>query len=147
MACFPYLITYVFPDNLLCMGYFWAFPCQWYGKYCLLTGVGWYISATNNMHSPITIAIVGGIFNFHTSKTGETENGQNPNTIGICSCCALNRPVFEWNPVLLHPELTPWWSLLMVPTTRNLTAPSTPHFFLVQTGTVVTWSIVTWYET
>ena len=24
----------------------------------------------------------------------------------------LDRPVFEWNQVLLHPELTPWWSFL-----------------------------------
>ena len=32
--------------------------------------------------------------------------------IGICSYCVLDRPVFEWDQVLLHPELTLWWSLI-----------------------------------
>ena len=32
--------------------------------------------------------------------------------IGICSYFVLDRPVFEWNEVLLHPELTLWWSFL-----------------------------------
>ena len=32
--------------------------------------------------------------------------------IVICSYCVLDRPGFEWNQVLLHPELTPWWSFL-----------------------------------
>ena len=41
-----------------------------------------------------------------------SQNGQTPNIIGICSYCVLDRPVFEWNQVLLHPELTPWWSFL-----------------------------------
>ena len=43
--------------------------------------------------------------------------------------CVLDRPVIELNQILLHPELTLWWSsllpLLMVPTTRNLAAPPT----------------------
>ena len=34
------------------------------------------------------------------------------NIIGIGSYCILDRPVFEWSQVLLHPELTPWWSFL-----------------------------------
>ena len=84
-----------------------------------------------------------------TEKEGSQPNGQTPNIIGICWYCVLDRPVFEWNQVLLHPELTPWWSFLfadgahhkkpysptlsflpMVPTTRNLTAPPTPSKLL-----------------
>ena len=45
-------------------------------------------------------------------KKGDSQNGQNPNMIGICSYCVLDRPVFEWDQVLLHPELTPCWSFL-----------------------------------
>ena len=41
---------------------------------------------------------------------GVNQNGQTPNIIGICSYCVPDRPVFEWNQVLLHPGLTPWWS-------------------------------------
>ena len=39
---------------------------------------------------------------------GVSQNGQTPNIIGICSYRVLDRPVFEWKQVLLHPELTPW---------------------------------------
>ena len=35
-----------------------------------------------------------------------------PNIIGIYSYCVLDRPEFEWNQVLLYPELTPWWYFL-----------------------------------
>ena len=45
-------------------------------------------------------------------KKGVSQNGQIPNVIGICSYWVLDRPVFEWNQVLLYPELTPWWSFL-----------------------------------
>ena len=45
-------------------------------------------------------------------KKGVRQNGQTPNIIGICSYCVLDRPVFGWNQILLHPELTPWWSFL-----------------------------------
>ena len=45
-------------------------------------------------------------------KKGVSQNGKTPNIIGICSYCVLDRPVFEWNQVLLYPELTPWWSFL-----------------------------------
>ena len=41
-----------------------------------------------------------------------SQNGQTPNIIGICSYCVLDRPVFEWSQILLHPELTLWWSFL-----------------------------------
>ena len=41
------------------------------------------------------------------------KNGQTPSTIGICSYCVLDRPVFERCQTLLHQELTPWWSFLM----------------------------------
>ena len=34
--------------------------------------------------------------------------------IGICSYCVLDRPVFERCQTLLNPELTPWWSFLLV---------------------------------
>ena len=64
-------------------------------------------------------------------KKRVSQNGQTPNIIGICLYCVLDRPVFELNQILLHPELTLWWSsllpLLMVPTTRNLAAPPTPY--------------------
>ena len=45
-------------------------------------------------------------------KKGVSQNGLTPNIIGICSYCVLDRPVFEWNQVLLHPELTPRGSFL-----------------------------------
>ena len=45
-------------------------------------------------------------------KKGVSQNGQTPNIIGICSYCVLDRPVLEWNQVLLHLELTLWWSFL-----------------------------------
>ena len=45
-------------------------------------------------------------------KKGVNQNGQTPNIIGICPYCVQDRPVFEWNQVLLHPELTLWWSFL-----------------------------------
>ena len=48
-----------------------------------------------------------------TEKKGVSQNGQTPNIIGICSYCVLDRPVFEWNQVLLHREMTPWWSFLL----------------------------------
>ena len=44
-------------------------------------------------------------------KKGVSQNGQTPNIIGIRSYCVLDR-IFEWNQVLLHPELTPWWSFI-----------------------------------
>ena len=47
-----------------------------------------------------------------TEKWGVSQNGQTPNLIGICIYCVQDRPVFEWNQVLLHPELTPWRSFL-----------------------------------
>ena len=61
-------------------------------------------------------------------KREVSQNGQTPIIIGICSYCVLDRPVFEWNQVLHHPELHRGGlsSLPMVPTTRNLTAPPTP---------------------
>ena len=63
-------------------------------------------------------------------KKGVSPNGQTPNIIGICSYYVLVRPVFEWNQVLLRPELTPGGggvsSLPMVSTTRNLITPPTP---------------------
>ena len=31
-----------------------------------------------------------------------------------CSYCVLHRPVFERSQTLLHPELIPWWSFLLV---------------------------------
>ena len=37
---------------------------------------------------------------------------QTQNIFGICSYCVLDRPVFQWNQVVLHPELTLWWSVL-----------------------------------
>ena len=43
---------------------------------------------------------------------GVSQNGQTLNIIGIFSYCVLEWPVFEWNNVLLHPELTRWWSFL-----------------------------------
>ena len=46
-------------------------------------------------------------------KKGVIQNGQTPSIIGICSYCALDRPVFERCQTLLHPELTPWWSFLL----------------------------------
>ena len=45
-------------------------------------------------------------------KKWVSQNGQTPNIIGICSYCVPERPVFEWNQVLLRPQLTPWWSFL-----------------------------------
>ena len=53
-------------------------------------------------------------------KNGVSQNG--------CSYFVLGGPVFDWNQVLLHPELTRGGlsSLPMVPTRRNLTAPPTP---------------------
>ena len=46
-------------------------------------------------------------------KKGVSQNGQTPSIIGICSYCVLDRPVFEPCQTLLHPELTPWWSLIL----------------------------------
>ena len=46
-------------------------------------------------------------------KKGVSQNGQTPSIIGICSCCVLDRPVFERCQTLFHPELTPWWSFLL----------------------------------
>ena len=43
---------------------------------------------------------------------GVSQNCQTPNIIMICSYCVLDRPVFYWNQVPLHPELTPRWSFL-----------------------------------
>ena len=63
-------------------------------------------------------------------KKGVSQNGQTPRIIGICSYCVLDRPEFERCQTLLHLDLTPWWSFLLadgMPTTRNLTAPPTPH--------------------
>ena len=45
-------------------------------------------------------------------KERVSQNDQTPNTTGICSYCVPERPVFEWNQILLHPKLTPWWSFL-----------------------------------
>ena len=72
-------------------------------------------------------------------KKGVSQNGQTRHIIGIRSYCVLDRPVFEWNQVLLHPELTLWWSFLfvMVPTSRNLTVPTLtpphPHKKMIST--------------
>ena len=58
-----------------------------------------------------------------------SQNGLTPNTIGICSYCVLDRPVFEWSQTLLHWELTPCGSLSslpMAPTTKNRTMPPIP---------------------
>ena len=48
-----------------------------------------------------------------TEKKTVSQNGQTPSIIGICSYCAVDRPVFERCQTLLHPELTPWWSFLL----------------------------------
>ena len=40
----------------------------------------------------------------------KSQNGNIPNTIGTCSYCVLDRLVFEWSQILLHPELILWWS-------------------------------------
>ena len=61
-------------------------------------------------------------------KEGSQPNGQIPNIIGICSYCALDRPVVEWNQVLLHPELTPWWSFLFVDGAHHKKPPSPSDF-------------------
>ena len=45
-------------------------------------------------------------------KEGSQPKWPNPKCNGICLYCVLDRPVFEWNQVLLHPELTPWCSFL-----------------------------------
>ena len=45
-------------------------------------------------------------------KKRVSQNGQTPNIIGICWYCVLDRTVFDWNQVLLHPELTPLWSFI-----------------------------------
>ena len=37
-------------------------------------------------------------------KKGVRQYGQTRNIIGIYSYCVLDRPVLEWNQVLLHPE-------------------------------------------
>ena len=37
---------------------------------------------------------------------GVSQNGQTR------SYCVLDRPVFEWNQLVLHPVLTSWWSFL-----------------------------------
>ena len=60
-------------------------------------------------------------------KKWVSQNVQTPYIIGICWYCVLDRTVYEWNQVLLHPELTLGGlsSLPMVPTSRNLTAPAT----------------------
>ena len=47
-----------------------------------------------------------------TEQIWVNQNGQTPNTIGICKYCVLDSPVFEWSQILLHLELTPWWSSL-----------------------------------
>ena len=47
-----------------------------------------------------------------TEKRRESAKMAKPQIIGICSYFVLNRPVFEWTQILLHPELTPWWSFL-----------------------------------
>ena len=60
-------------------------------------------------------------------KKGVSQNGQTPNIIGICSYCVPDRPVFEWNQVLLHPELTPWWSFLFANGTHHKKETSQPH--------------------
>ena len=31
----------------------------------------------------------------------DSQDDQTPNTIGICSCCVLDRPVFELSQILL----------------------------------------------
>ena len=61
-------------------------------------------------------------------KRESVKMAKSPNIIWICSHCVLDRPVFEWNQVLLHPDLTRCGlsSLPMVPTTINFTAPPTP---------------------
>ena len=48
--------------------------------------------------------------------------------IGICSYCVPDRPVFEWTQVLLHPELTPWWSSLFADSAhhKKLQSPIDP---------------------
>ena len=50
-------------------------------------------------------------------KKGVSQNGKNGQTqsiIGICLYCVLDRPVFERCQTLLYPELTLWWSFLLV---------------------------------
>ena len=62
-------------------------------------------------------------------KKGVSQNGKTPNIIGICSYCVLDRPVFEWNQVLLYPELTPWWSFLFADGAQRKKShiPTHPH--------------------
>ena len=78
-------------------------------------------------------------------KKGVSQNGQTPKIIGICSYCVLDRPVFEWNQVLLHPELTPWWSFLFADGAhhKNLTAPPT-QFMYVDNLEIMTFDTASW---
>ena len=69
-------------------------------------------------------------------KKGVSQNGEIPNIIGICSYCVLDRPVFDWNQVLLHPELTPWWSFLFA----NGAHHKKPHSTIQDMGWVGLWT-------
>ena len=62
-------------------------------------------------------------------KKGVGQNGQNTNIMGICSYCVLDKPVFEWNQALLHPELTPWRSFLCADGAhyKKPHSPTRPH--------------------
>ena len=62
-------------------------------------------------------------------KEGVSQNGQIPNIIGICSYCVQDRSVFNWNQVLLHPELTLWWSFLFAEGAHHKKPPPTPGVF------------------
>ena len=50
--------------------------------------------------------------------------------------CVLDMPVFEWNQVLLHPELTPLWSFLFADGAHHKKLHSPTH----PIGLVQDWS-------
>ena len=62
---------------------------------------------------------------------GVSQNGQTLNIIEICSYCVLDRPVFECDQVLLHPELSPWWSFLFADGAHHnkISQPHPPQLF------------------
>ena len=81
-------------------------------------------------------------------KKGVSQNGQTPNIIGICSYCVLDRPVFEWNQVLLHPKLTPWWSFFFADGAHHKKPHSPTHPWIIgvdinvaENITTITWLI------
>ena len=70
-------------------------------------------------------------------KKGVSQNGQTQSIIGICSYCALDRPVFEQCQTQLHPELTPWWSFLFADGAHHKKPHSPTHPLCY--GEIETW--------